>query len=128
MLTCDEIVISLSAVRFHAFHGVTAQEQQVGADFLVDLTLGWPHTSAIESDELEDTVSYADLFRLVKREMAVPSRLLEHVVGRIAKAVIHDYPDYKWLRLKITKQNPPMGADCQGASVEIVCKNQNHHE
>jgi dihydroneopterin aldolase len=51
--------------------------------------------------------------------MAVPSNLLEHVAGRIAKAVMSAYPEILSVDIKLTKTNPPMGADCKGAGVEI---------
>ena len=111
--------IELQDVRFHAFHGVMPQEGRVGADFLVSVRVGIAFEKAMQSDDVEDTLSYAELYQLVQREMAVPSKLLEHVAGRIVKAIGKDFPDVTSIDLKLTKLNPPMGADCAGASVEI---------
>lgn len=111
--------IELQDVRFHAFHGVMPQEERVGADFLVSVRVGIALEKAMQSDDVEDTLNYAELYQLVQREMAVPSRLLEHVAGRIVKAIGKDFPDVTSIDLKLTKLNPPMGADCAGASVEI---------
>ena len=111
--------IFLRNVRFHAFHGVLPQERQVGGDFLVNLRVGYPIEKAMESDEVEDTLNYASLFDLVKREMQVPSQLLEHVAGRIAKAIMATFPAVTSIDLELTKQNPPMGADADGAGVEV---------
>ena len=111
--------ITLRNVRFHAFHGVLPQERLVGGDFLLSLRVGYPLATAIESDEVGDTLNYAVLFDLVKREMDTPSQLLEHVAGRIAKAITTAFPAVTSIDLELTKQNPPMGADCDGAGVEI---------
>ena len=111
--------IFLRNVRFHAFHGVLPQERQVGGDFLVSLRVGYPVEKAMESDEVEDTLNYATLFNLVKREMGVPSRLLEHVAGRIVKAVVAAFPVVVSVDLELIKLNPPMGADSDGAGVEV---------
>ena len=111
--------IYLRNVRFHAFHGVLPQERQVGADFIVSLRLGYDISRAMESDNVADTLNYAEVYELVKREMSVPSALLEHVAGRIVKALSTTYPVVTSIDLELTKQNPPMGADCQGAGVEI---------
>jgi len=111
--------IHLKQVRFHAFHGVMPQEQQVGADFLIDLRVGYPLGKAMQSDEVGDTLNYASLYDLVAREMQQPSKLLEHVAGRIAEAIGKTFPQVTSIDLVLTKQNPPMGADCEGASVEI---------
>ena len=98
--------ISLRNVRFHAFHGVRPQERKVGADFLVNLRVGYP-------------LEQAALYEVVKTEMMQPSNLLEHVAGRIADAVVKCFPQVTSIDLDLTKQNPPMGADCDGAGVEI---------
>ena len=111
--------IHLQQLRFHAFHGVMPQEQLVGADFLLDLKVGYPLQQAMQSDEVGDTLNYAALYDLVAREMQQPSKLLEHVAGRIAEAISLAYPKVTSIDLELTKLNPPMGADGDGASVEI---------
>ena len=111
--------ISLRNVRFHAFHGVMPQERKVGADFLVNLRVGYPLEQAMQSDEVSDTLNYAALYEVVKAEMMQPSNLLEHVAGRIADAIVKRFPQVTSIDLELTKQNPPMGADCDGAGVEI---------
>ena len=111
--------IILRNVRFHAFHGVMPQERKVGADFLVNLRVGYPLEQAMQSDEVSDTLNYAALYEVVKAEMMQPSNLLEHVAGRIADAIVKRFPQVTSIDLDLTKQNPPMGADCDGAGVEI---------
>ena len=113
--------IFLKELHFHAFHGVMPQERQVGADFVLDLKVGYPLERAMQSDEIADTLNYAALYDLVAREMQQPSKLLEHVAGRIAEAISQAFPQVTSIDLVLTKQNPPMGADCEGASVEIHC-------
>ena len=114
--------IALRRVRFHAFHGVMPQERQVGGDYLVSLRVGYPLEQAMKSDAVEDTLNYATLYALVEREMLQTSNLLEHVAGRIADAVVEAFPEVRSIDLTLTKQNPPMGADCDGAGVEIHWK------
>ena len=111
--------IHLRNVRFHAFHGVMPQERRVGAYFLVNLRVGYPLEKAMQSDEVADTLNYAALYAVVRQEMMTPSNLLEQVAGRIADAVIKAFPQVTSIDLELTKENPPMGADCDGAGVEI---------
>ena len=110
--------ISLRKVRLHAFHGVLPQERLVGGDFIVDVRVGCPLEKAMQSDNVEDTLNYASLYELVRREMQKPSQLLEHVVGRIAQAIEESYPLVTSVDVRLTKVNPPMGADSEGATVE----------
>ena len=111
--------IFLDEVRFHAFHGVMPQERAVGADFTVSLNVGYDFVKAAENDDLTDTISYADLYQVVRTEMDKPSQLLEHVALRIVKAVAARWPRIDTIDLRLAKDNPPMGADCKGAGVEI---------
>lgn len=114
--------IRLEGLRFHALHGVMPQERQVGGDFLMTLRVGYPLAAAMASDDVNDTLDYAALYGLVEREMCQPSNLLEHVAGRIAEAIEKAFPQVSSIDLTLTKKNPPMGADCQGASVEVHWK------
>lgn len=114
--------IRLDSMRFYAYHGVMEQEQRVGGYYLVSLTIETDLTKAICTDDVSDTVSYAELFELVKNEMAIPSKLLEHVAGRIGQRTLKQFDKIMSLTIRVTKENPPMGANCKGASVEIKVK------
>lgn len=115
--------IYLRNVRFHAFHGVLQQEGIVGNDYLVNLVLDYDFSSAMQTDELQGTLNYAEVYQKVREEMTVPSKLLEHVAGRIAHRLFSDFPEIQKLQLSITKVNPPMSADSDGAGVEVVLTN-----
>lgn len=115
--------IYLRNVRFHAFHGVLPQEGIVGNDYLVNLVLDYDFSSAMKTDDLQGTLNYAEVYQKVREEMAVPSKLLEHVAGRIAHRLFSDFREIQKLQLSITKVNPPMGADSDGAGVEVVLTN-----
>lgn len=115
----SQTYIRIERLRVRAFHGVLPQERQVGGDFLVTLRIGYPWQQAMESDDVADTLDYAAVYELVRREMAVPSQLLEHVAGRIVQALLQQYPQITSIDLWLTKVTPPMGADCEGAGVEL---------
>ena len=111
--------IRIEKLRFRAFHGVLPQERSVGGDFVVTLRIGYPFEAAMQSDNVADTLDYSAVYETVCHEMAVPSLLLEHVAGRIVKALLHDFPQITSIDLWLTKVTPPMGADCEGAGVEL---------
>ena len=111
--------IFLKDLRFHAFHGVMPQERKVGGDFLVSLRMGYDISKAMRTDEVSDTLNYAEVYALVRKEMEQPSALLERVAGRIAEALFASDPKILSIDLWLTKVNPPMGAECQGAGVEL---------
>ena len=115
----NESYIYINALRFHAFHGVMPQERLTGNDYSVDLRVGYDVSSAMLSDDVNDTINYAGLYEIVRQEMSVPSQLVERVAFRIADRISRRYPDVSRMDVKVTKLNPPFGADCHGAGVEL---------
>ena len=110
-------------IRLHAFHGVMPQERITGNDYLVSVSADCPLAVAAESDSVDDTLSYAHIYNIVKEEMALQSNLVEHVAGRIGRRVLAEFPLADNVRVEVVKLNPPMGAACDGAGVELtVCR------
>ncbi len=114
--------IILNKVKIFAHHGVLPQERTVGANFYVSLKIDTDFSNALTCDELSNTVSYADVYKRVCEEMATPSALLEHAAGRILSRLFSDFPTIEGIQLTLTKENPPMGADCQECGVEISAR------
>src|SRR5574344_176708 len=114
--------IFLHDIHFHAFHGVFDQERKVGNDSRVDIELFCNFTEASKTDELDNTVSYADIFNIIKEEMSIPSKLLEHVAERIVQHLFDSLPQIEEIHLSLAKRNPPMGADIKEAGIKMVCK------
>ena len=111
--------IILDRIRFFAHHGVGEQETLVGNEFTVSLRLKVDISRAAKTDDVADTVSYAEVYEVVKAEMEVPSKLLEHVCGRIVSQLFRHFPQIENIELKLSKRNPPMGADIEAAGVEM---------
>ena len=64
----------------------------------------------------------ADAIRAaLKEEIDIPSKLLEHACGRIVKRLFRDFPKISEIEIKLSKRNPPMGADIDSAGVEMHC-------
>ncbi len=106
---------------FFAHHGCFEAERVVGMRFCVNLSFDVNTEKAEQSDDIADTVSYLDVYHLVKTEMQIPSNLLEHVARRIATAVQHTFPQISNLEIEIQKLNPPLGGEIGTAGVRI-CK------
>lgn len=109
--------IELETMKFYAWHGVSPQETRVGNTFVVNLILTAPLEKAVASDDLDDTINYAEVYEIVKSEMVIPSKLLEHVAGRILHALKRAFPQLLAVKLKLSKLNPPFGGDVYSASV-----------
>ena len=119
MMELTSTYILLQGLQYHAFIGVGEQEQVVGNDYVLDLRLGYPFAAAMESDVVDDTLNYADVFNVVSEVMKQPSKLLEAAAGKIVKELCARYKRLESIDLKLVKRNPPMGADCDSAGVEL---------
>ena len=115
--------IFIQKMCFHALHGVMAQERKVGGEYTVDVKVKFDISKAIKTDMVTDTIDYGEIYQTVKKVMEEPSCLVEHVAGRIAEALFAKFPQAKDIGIRVTKVNPPMGADCQGAGVELHFSN-----
>lgn len=106
-------------MEFYAYHGCFREEQIIGTRFLVDLYLEADTENAENSDELADTVNYQEVYLLVKAEMEIKSKLLEHVGRRILKAIKRDFPKVESATIKISKMNPPLGGKMKNVSLTM---------
>ncbi len=108
-----EAQIELRGLTFFAYHGVLPEERKLGNTFVVELSLDTDISRAAYTDDLNDTVNYAAVYDVVKREMDIPSQLLEHVCGRIAKALLDEFSSLQRVFVCVVKKNPPI----EGAGV-----------
>lgn len=99
--------IQLSGCRFHSHHGVFPQERNVGNEFVVDASVVIP-AERVCDDSIATSISYADLYEIVKKEMEEPRMLLETVAGRIADRILSKYPEIISGSITICKPAPPI--------------------
>ncbi|MDE6263735.1 MAG: dihydroneopterin aldolase [Paramuribaculum sp.] len=109
--------IEIYSLRLFAHHGVAAQERAVGNTFEVSLSVNYPMDEAVGNDNLGATLDYGTIIQLIKREMEIPSMLLEHAAGRIVNALRHEFPAISSGKIKVTKVTPPCGVEVKGVSV-----------
>lgn len=95
------------------------EEKILGTDYLLNLEIHADLSDAADSDDLKDTINYAEINDILHYEMSIPSQLLEHVIGRIAKKLKKAFPQISFLKVKLTKINPPMKGEMDGVSVEM---------
>ena len=112
-------LISIEKMEFYAYHGCFEEERKIGTWFNVDLSMEVDTSKAEISDNLEDTVNYQAVYAVVKREMMISSKLLEHVARRILDAVKQEFPAVSYAWVKIKKMNPPLGGKMESVSVEL---------
>lgn len=115
-------IIRLHNVRVYASHGCLKEETIIGSDYLVQLEVKADLQKAAATDDLNDTVDYVHLNRIIKEEMAVPSKLLEVVAKKINSRILEELPMVSYTKVCVAKINPPIGGDV--ASVEVCLEDQ----
>lgn len=109
--------IRINNMSFFAHHGCFEEERKIGTNFQVDCELEADTSLAEESDNINDTVNYLDVYQLIKKEMEKPSHLLEHVAKRIIDVILNTYPEVERCKVRVHKMNPPLGGQMQSVSV-----------
>jgi dihydroneopterin aldolase len=112
-------VIELEGMEFKAYHGVLEQEKVRGNEFVVDFRGELDLSAAAESDNLNDTLNYADIYEIVAYEMSIPSELLENVAGRILKAIEKQFPQLVSFSVRVSKKRPPVDGVAQWSRVTL---------
>ncbi len=107
----------LENIQFHAYHGVFPEENIIGNTFVVTLTVDADLQKASETDDLEDTLNYQLLYDIVKTEMQIQSKLIEHVAGRILRTIMNVFPQVNRAEVQLKKLNPPLGGQVESATV-----------
>ncbi|MXS70674.1 dihydroneopterin aldolase [Flavobacteriaceae bacterium W22] len=111
--------IYLEDVKIYAYHGVLPEENIIGTYYILNLEIHTDLWIAAESDDLNDTISYAEINEIIHEEMKINSKLLEHVAGRIITKIREKFDQVSYIKLKITKTSPPMKGEMKGASIEL---------
>lgn len=111
--------ITLKNMYFHAYHGCLEHEKELGNTFIVNISFEVNTERAGKSDQLHDTLNYQQVYNTVKKEMDVPSKLIEHVGQRIIEAVFNKFTDIQFLEVEVEKQNPPLGGKVECVSIQL---------
>lgn len=111
-------IVKLNEVSVYAHHGCFDIEQKVGQWYKVNVTVEVDFSKAQLSDNLEDAIDYCVINDIVHAEMAISSRLIEHVAARIKNKIKIAYPQLISGSVAVRKLQPPVKGKVD--SVEVV--------
>ena len=111
--------IILNEIRVYAFHGCMEEEKKIGSDYIVNLEVETDMINPAKSDDIIDALDYVSLNKIVKEEMSVSSKLLEHVAQRIIDRVLKQFSEVESIEVSVAKQNPPIGGDVGEVCVRL---------
>ena len=101
-------VITVSGIKLYAYHGCMQEEAKIGSAYEVDVLLEADFSGAAMTDDLTQTVDYVAVNKIVTEEMAIRSKLLEHVAKRIIDKLFNNHPEIVTIEVSVAKLNPPI--------------------
>jgi dihydroneopterin aldolase len=121
--------ILFNKMEFWGYHGAFKEENKLGQRFFVDLELYLDLSKAGHSDNLQDTVNYADVYNTT-RQVVEQERyeLVEAVAERLAAKILTEYSLVDEILVRVTKPDPPIPGHYQSVAVEITRSRAKRHE
>lgn len=116
-------VILVTGIKCYAYHGCLEEESIIGGNYIVDIEIETDFEEAAATDDLSKTIDYVDAYEIVKEQMAIRSKLIEHVAKRIGDRLLKKNPRIQQVEVKLTKLNPPINGDVEKVSVLYSQKN-----
>src|SRR5699024_8449803 len=113
-------IIKVNGIRLYAYHGVLQAERDIGQYFIVDVALYTDLSDAGFSDDVNDTINYAEVYESIETIVqGPPVNLLEHLGHKIIEKLMNDYPVVKKIEVTITKPSPPIEGNYKDVSVTL---------
>ena len=119
--------IKLKDIKIYSYHGCLSEENLIGGEYLINLSVFSNLKKSSLSDELKDTIDYVSLLDIVKKEMLSPSKLLENVVKRVVDKIFLVFPKINKVSLEVSKLNPPINGNVFSVSVKNKVKRKEMH-
>jgi len=112
--------IILEGMTFYAFHGYYEEERKAGNRFIVDVKIKTEISETIDFDNLDNTINYEVVYKIVKSQMVESSKLLEQVGRNIVDEIYNNWSAIDSVEVSISKLSPPVGGPCNKAKVTLV--------
>lgn len=111
--------LHIQNIACYSYHGCLKEETKIGGKFSVDILIDYDFSNSLTSDELTDTIDYCVLHDVVHQQMDLPSKLIEHVAGRIKNKILEIYQNVNSIAVSVTKYNPPVNGFIDKVTVTV---------
>ena len=115
-------IIKVTGIKVYCYHGCMPEEEKIGAWYETDVEVDAEIGSAVRTDTLSETIDYTVINQVVRNEMNIRSKLVEHAAGRIATALLRQIASIKEVMVTVSKLNPPVEGEVARFSVSVKMK------
>ena len=113
--------IRVTGIKAFGYHGVLPHEATIGQEFTVDLLVTLDLRAASLSDDLNETINYADLAKIAHDNIVGDRvQLIERLAGRIAEEISSAYSQITSVSVTVHKPHAPVTVDFEDISVTIT--------
>ena len=113
-------VLFIDNLEVFANHGLFVEENKLGQKFIFDIECELNYKKAMFSDEMTDSISYADIAEVVVKTATTNTfNLLERLAGEILKNIFTEFPQIENINLKINKPGAPIKYHFEKCGVEV---------
>ncbi|PRO64413.1 dihydroneopterin aldolase [Alkalicoccus urumqiensis] len=112
--------VFVQGMKFYGYHGAFKEENELGQRFYCDVIMEMDSETPGRSDDLDDTVNYAQVYETAKEVLeGEPVKLVETLTHRTAVLILERFELVKAVTIKVTKPDPPIPGHYDGVAVEI---------
>lgn len=114
--------IHLNEMEFYGYHGALQEETKLGQRFRLTVSLATDLALAGETDDLDNTVNYAEVYTVCKTIVeGEPMKLIEAVAEKTADYILRMFKDkVTGIRVVLVKPDPPIPGHYTSVSVDIT--------
>lgn len=114
----DKII--LKDMIFFGYHGVLEEENRLGQRFIISAELYTDLKKAGVSDNVEDTVSYAEVYDVIKQQVEEKRyKLLEALAENLAAGILNGFARVNEVVITVKKPEAPVRGIFEYCGVEI---------
>ena len=112
--------IKIDDIKIFGHHGVLPEEKKNGQYCFVSAELGLDLKKAGVSDKLAETVNYAEVTDLIRKEFTSTNYdTIEAAAEKLVEAILNGFTQIESVTVKVRKPDAPIDADFRDVSVEI---------
>lgn len=114
--------IHLNEMAFYGYHGALSEETKLGQRFRLTVSLATDLSSAGKTDDLNETVNYAEAYTACRAVVeGPPMKLIEAVAEKVAESLMEQFKDKVFgVRVVLIKPDPPIPGHYNSVAVDIT--------